>query len=280
MTKENRQNDVLKKENRKALKVFIPIIIGAALIGGLFGFFSQMGSSQDVFMNMGFYLREGTYAAVPYLVMLTEVLTFAAGYLYYKKAKSSFADYDLLMEKAVTEEDEEKLDEVYQTTDQTLSISLVIVEIGMVFSFLFFGVFMSFLLRYLEEGSFILPAVVILFFLAGMFTNLKLQQLAVDLVKQMNPKMRGSVYDLNFNKKWTDSCDEAEMMTVYKASYRAFKSGNIACTVLWVLTCLGDMLFHFGPVPVICVSLIWLIMQGSYCIESVRLEKGGSNVPN
>ena len=40
MSKDERQNDAIKKENKKALKVFIPVIIVAGLIGGVFGFLS------------------------------------------------------------------------------------------------------------------------------------------------------------------------------------------------------------------------------------------------
>lgn len=43
----NEKNVIIKNENKKALIRFVPILIGAALVGGLFGALSTTGGMQD-----------------------------------------------------------------------------------------------------------------------------------------------------------------------------------------------------------------------------------------
>ena len=276
MSNGERQNDVIKKENKKALKVFIPAIIVAGLVGGVFGYFSQSELFQNTSGDLGTAVGNLMFQMIPYLVILTEVLTFAAGLTYYRKAKKDYAEYEILENQMTAGgcDDDEALEEAFQKADRTTGMSLVATNVGNVAGFLFFGIFMGNLVRLLDAERFLMTSLALLAFLAGIFTTLKLQQLATDLVKKMNPKMRGSVYDMNFSKKWEACCDEAEMMAIYKASYKAFRTGNITCLVLWVFVCLGDMLFHYGSLPVIAVSVIWLVMSASYYIESFRLEYG------
>ena len=278
MSKDERQNDAIKKENKKALKVFILVIIVAGLIGGVFGFLSQTELLQNFSGDIGTVIGDMLFRIIPYLVILTEVVTFAGGLVYYKKAQKDFAAYEAVTEgmASAETEDEELLDQAFEKADWSISMSLVVTNIGTIGGFLFFGIFMCNLTRMLDADIFILPILALLAFIAGMFNTLKLQQLATDLVKRMNPKMRGSVYDVNFNKKWEASCDEAEMMAIYKASYKAFRTANLTCVVLWVVVCLGDMFFHYGSMPVVAVSVIWLIMLSSYYMESFRQEHRSS----
>ena len=41
------QDEVIKKENRKALKLFIPILIVSTIVGGVIGFFSATNGIQN-----------------------------------------------------------------------------------------------------------------------------------------------------------------------------------------------------------------------------------------
>lgn len=47
-------------------------------------------------------------------------------------------------------------------------------------------------------------------FLIILAEGIIIQQKAVDINKIMYPEKTASVYDLKFQKKWVDSCDEAE----------------------------------------------------------------------
>ncbi len=271
---DNKVNDNIKKENGKALKIFIPIIIVAGLFGGVFGFFSQTEWMQNFFADFGGNLDKAVYLVIPYLVIVTVVVTFLAGLVFYRKARKDYTAFEAQEASVSSDDDEEKMDLIYQKADRTLSISLIIINIGMLFSYMFFGIFMTYLIPLLDAWKFGIAIITIAVFLTGMFASFKIQQMSVDLVKRMNPKMRGSVYDMKFSKKWEESCDEAEKLMIYKASYKAFQTANLTCTILWILTCLGDRLLHFGALPVVTVSVIWIVMSASYYIESFRLEHG------
>lgn len=42
------------------------------------------------------------------------------------------------------------------------------------------------------------------------FASVIQQKNAVDFLKIVNPEKSGSVYDMNFQKKWIESCDEMD----------------------------------------------------------------------
>ena len=47
-----------------------------------------------------------------------------------------------------------------------------------------------------------------------------IQQKCVDTVKQINLEKKASVYDIRFEKKWIDDCDEAEKIIIGKCAYK------------------------------------------------------------
>lgn len=128
------------------------------------------------------------------------------------------------------------------------------------------------------EGQGLLRAFVsmidIVIFLVASFTFVALQKKCIDLTKQLNPEKKGNIFDKNFSKEWLASCDEAQQLMIYKASYAAYKSAGGACQILWLVTIIGMMSFGTGLLPVFCVSAIMLIMQISYFMEAKKLERG------
>ena len=59
-------------------------------------------------------------------------------------------------------------------------------------------------------------------FLGIMAEVVIIQQKSVDCVKIMNPEKTASVYDMKFQKKWLETCDEAEKIIVGKCAFKAF----------------------------------------------------------
>ena len=55
-------------------------------------------------------------------------------------------------------------------------------------------------------------------FVVVMVETMIIQQRCVDAVKRMNPEKTASVYDVKFQRKWMDSCDEAEKIIVGKCA--------------------------------------------------------------
>ena len=100
------------------------------------------------------------------------------------------------------------------------------------------------------------------------------QQKIVDLTKKLYPEKRGSVYDVKFEKKWFESCDEAERTAIGQAAYHAYKATNMTCLLLWMVLVIGNMLFDFGLMPIAVVTLIWLISTVSYCLHAMKYGKG------
>lgn len=263
----------IKKENKKALVRFVPILIGAALGGGLFGALSTTGGMQDFAGKAADIFDNFAFMAAPYLVILTEVLSIAFALIYYRKACRDYESY-VQMAAHESEDTEDILDEIYRRTDRKLSIGLIAINIGTILSFMFFGICICNLKGMLDSGSFAVPMTATGVFVVGMLAEIKIQQVIVDLTKKMNPKMVGSVYDTDFQKKWEGSCDEAEKMMIYKAAYKAFKVINITCITLFILTCAAGVLLDIGCLPTIVISIIWLATQSAYFIEAFRLEHG------
>lgn len=86
----------------------------------------------------------------------------------------------------------------------------------------------------------------------------------IELEKKLNPEKKGSIIDSDFQKKWLDSCDEAEKLAVYKACYSAYISANRAFYIISFLLFPIQILLKTGLMPMISVTLLWSIMNISY----------------
>ena len=89
----------------------------------------------------------------------------------------------------------------------------------------------------------------------------------------MNPLLKGSIYDMNFSKKWIDSCDESIKLGIFKSAYKAYVSVSKTCIILWVFCIIGNVLWNFGIMPIVIVTIIWLVQTISYCLESIKYSK-------
>lgn len=269
------QDEVIKKENRKALKLFIPILIVSAIGGGIIGFFAGTRGIQNFGESCSQTMSLFLYTISPYGVIAAEVVSVLAGLYYYLASKKNL-ECCVYEEAKAEEANEEPDEELYDQVDLLLSKSMIIAGCGMIISFMFFGINFAFIERNVEE-RWILFTISTLIFVLGSFGYLRLNQVQVDLTKRMNPKMKGSVYDFKFHEKWEESCDEAEKMTIYKAAYKAFRTVNSLCAGIWVVLAVGSFVFHFGPLPMVLLTVIWLTMNAVYYSESMRLEHGKIN---
>lgn len=83
-------------------------------------------------------------------------------------------------------------------------------------------------------------------FIAVMVETIIIQQRCVDAVKRMNPEKTASVYDVKFQRKWMDSCDEAEKLMIGKCTYKAYAAANTACAVLAITFAVCALIFNTG----------------------------------
>lgn len=247
-------NDNIKKENRKALPRFALILLGSAVLGGVLGFMAGwMGHSSvtDFVVEMADYLLSGVVLWLVPAVCLTLLL---AAVWQYRRAKTLFGAWDGDAEEPI-DQAESRLNWVLLLTAVALVLDFFLLSASSYSQFPFGAL--------IGVGVFLLIAAAIVV----------IQQKTVDLTRRMNPEKRGSVYDLKFQKKWMDSCDEAEKKQIGQASYRAFRVTGNACIVLWVVLLILDFTFGVGVLPASVVLLLWGILQVSYILECIRLSK-------
>ena len=105
-----------------------------------------------------------------------------------------------------------------------------------------------------------------------------LQQKCVDAAKQTNPEKNVSVYDMKFQKKWMDECDEAEKLVVGKCAYKAYAATNVVCASLGIVLAICALLFDIGFLPSLVVCLVWMVNLSAYCKEAMRCSKAGNKI--
>lgn len=293
-TTENTSDDISKnesnrKENKKALKIFIPLLITAVLIGGAAGasiMYFDIPSMVAKYSGMaGELLQLIGYWGV--------IITALIGYIYprviYKQCRGEYEKCILEARSAQTvqiadsESDGDTVDgdtvdevepdeEIIYKIDKKLSDAMQVLSITTILQMMCYGMGVC-NLSVIIEKHFALWGISTVVFVIGIYFSMKNQQLLIDFTKIMNPELEGSVYDMKFHEKWEESCDEMAKLFIYKSSYKAYRAGNIACVVLWIIAAFLGMSFGAGPLPVIFVSIIWLVMSMAYCNEAKKLDK-------
>ena len=105
-----------------------------------------------------------------------------------------------------------------------------------------------------------------------------IQQKCVDTTKQTNPEKKASVYDMRFQKKWLEDCDEAEKLMIGKCAFKAYSATNAVCTVLAIVLAVCALVFDIGFLPSLTVCLVWIVNLSVYCKEAMRYSKAGSKI--
>ena len=115
-------------------------------------------------------------------------------------------------------------------------------------------------------------------FFAIMIEAILFQQKCVDTTKQMNPEKKASAYDMRFQKKWLEDCDEAEKLMIGKCAFKAYSATNAVCTVLAIVLAVCALVFDIGFLPSLTVCLVWIVNLSVYCKEAMRYSKAGSKI--
>lgn len=247
-------NDNVKKENRKALPKFFLILLGAALLGGALGFLSSLVSYSGAEDTVAAAMDALVGCVLPWLIPAVSLVLLAAAVWQYRAARRLFESWD------------GEAEEVADQAESRLNRVLLLTAVTMVLDFFLLSAAPYSRLPY---GALISTGV----FLAVVVAVMLLQQRVVDLTRRMNPEKRGSVYDMKFHKKWLESCDEAERQQIGQAAMRAYRAAGMACVVLWVALLVLDFAFDIGILPSFVALLLWGILQVSYILECIRMEK-------
>ena len=262
-------NDPIRQENKRALPRFILIVALSLVLGGMLGF---------ALVSLGLEEFDAALAAAglfftnhiaPWLIIALPVVELAICLPIYFSAKKQLSAWD--------GEDEAAGGEV----EAKLSVCIWITGLCTVLAF--------FLLAAMFAGFVgnagtprMMPAPLffggLAAFLADLFAPMVLQQKLVDLTKRLNPEKKGSVYDTKFQKKWYESCDEAERLIIGQCAMKAYQAMGRVCLGLWLVFLLGGMFFDWGFLPSLAVCIVWGVGQSVYSWYAVKLGKPGGKV--
>lgn len=260
-------NNEIKKANRKAMPKFILIMVISLFVGGGIGFFSAKYGLNTLSGNMksaGAFF--GTYVA-PWLMLAVAIIVPVVSAALYKKAKKLLAVWD--------GEDEKISDAV----DEKISVIIWISSTALILSyFLIAASYAEGFATFENKENIVLFMVGIAAFFGILIETVLIQQKCVDTAKKTNPEKTVSIYDMKFQKKWMDSCDEAEKIIIGKCAFKAYSTTNTVCTVLATILALGALIFDIGFLPSFVVCFIWIINQSIYCKEAIGYSKAGNKI--
>ena len=262
-------NDAARRENKKALPKFA-LIITLSLVGGvalgLALVFLRVENLRDALAAAGAWFTR--YAAAPLLVTLP-LLELAICLPIYFGAKKQLSAWD--------GEDESVGSEI----EARLAVCVWITGLALIANLFLLAAMTADFVNNAGTPR-MMPAQMFFSglgaFLAHFAVCVVLQQKLVDLTKTLNPEKHGSVYDTKFQKKWLDSCDEAERAVIGQCAYKAYQAVSQACLALWLVFLLGGMFFDWGFLPVLAVCVIWGVGQSVYSYWCLKLGRPGGKL--
>ncbi len=261
------ENNAIKEANRKAMPKFILLTIICVIIGGAGGYLSarfSLNTLSGTLRSTGSFF--GTYIAPWFLIGIAVIMPVILAPCY-QKANKLLEGWDGETEE-VSDAIESQVSFIIWLSNAALILSYFLIAACYSKGFATFESSSKTTLLFIGIAAFvgIIPETIIL------------QQKSVDIVKKMNPEKTASVYDMKFQKKWMDSCDEAEKLMIGKCAFKAYRSTNITCGTLAIILACCALVFDIGFLPSFCVCLIWIINHTSYCREASRLAKMGNKI--
>ncbi len=265
------KNDEIRSANRKALPKFLLFAVVCAIIGGVIGYYSGHGAANGGMDQLVGMMKEagsffGTHIA-PWLMVVLAVIVPAVCVPIYRSARKLAAAWD--------GEDGDTSD----TIDRKLSAVIWLTSAALIISYFLIAASYSggFATFDSKDGTIVFFVGVAAFF-AIMVEVIIIQQKCVDTAKQTNPEKKASVYDMRFQKKWLEECDEAEEIMIGKCAFKAYSATNMVCTVLAIVLAVSALVFDMGFLPSLVVCLVWIVNLSVYCREAMRYSKAGNKI--
>lgn len=257
----------IKQENSKADKKALRILILLTLAGAVLGFVAGVVSAllQDAYASVAQTCMSVMTIAAPYGNFVFTTIVLMIGIRWLRKSRKLYESWD--------GEDEDVINEV----EYMLSKAIALTSVNVIVGFFFFGLGAYAITSesISKADTIVMLVIAVLGLVYETVSMTVLQKNLINFTKEINPEKRGSVYDMNFKKKWIESCDESEKLQTYKASYHAMQTGSYTCIVLWVVCMIGMTSWNFGIMPMIMVLLVWLVMTVRYNVEAIKLSRAG-----
>ena len=261
------KNDEIKQANRKALPKFLLFAVVCALVGGVIGYFSadvEPDSLVPMMKNAGAFFG---IRIASWLMLALAVIVPVVCIPIYRRAKKLVAAWD--------GEDED----ISDTIDRKLSAVIWLTSAAFILSyFLIAASYSGGFATFDSKDSTIIFFIGVAAFFGIMAEATVIQQKCVDAAKQTNPEKKASVYDMRFQKKWLEDCDEAEKLMIGKCAFKAYSATNLVCTILAIVLAVCALVFDIGFLPSLTVCLVWIVNLSVYCKEAMRYSKVGSKI--
>ncbi len=249
-----------KQQNKKAGGMFIIIMIASMLFGGVIGVCAgRFGENiEDLTPILAKAVTNGIGFAAPFIMLAMFIVALIYVIVTFSKCKKRW------------DAEKDTNDDIYDELDEKLTNILSVIQIYTVISYFLFAATFYYAI-YVQGTVWFLMALVV--FIIDITLILSYQKKVVDFTKIMNPEKQGSVYDMKFQEKWIDSCDEMEKQMIWQCGFKAYQTANAMCVVLWtVFTCMA-LFLKISLWPVAIVSLFWLVLTVSYLAEGRKIEK-------
>lgn len=247
-----------KKENSKKIGIKFAITMICSLFAGIItGILAAKYGKKSISVVD---ISNTLIIPVTVLFCLISVGLFIASYVIYVRSQKEFRNWD--------GKDEDLLSKI----EEKLSYPLLFSGIAQAVAYGFFPTIMwmgdqaDIDKMLLSAADFVSAVMFILTFV----WVLTLQHYIVKFLKLVNPEKKGSIFETDFNKKWLNSCDEAQKMQVYRAGFVAYNAGIKCCVALWLLSLVGMTALDTGVLPVIMTSIFLLVLTVSYCVECIK----------
>lgn len=242
--------DSVKQDNRRALPKFLAVVVCAALLGGIGGFFGAMAADEGTLEAIRAGLDRMMQLVGPWGIPASGVLLLFPAWLCYRSARKQYGTWD--------PDSEEGTEEI----ERRMNLSMLLTTLGLIFDFFFLAASFQFAQPLLNSALFLLSLVCITL----------LQQKIVDLTRRMNPEKQGSIYEMKFQKTWFASCDEAERAQIGQASFQAFRAASVACMIVWLVLTLLNFTAGTGLLPVLAVLVVLGVLQVSYILACMGMH--------
>lgn len=254
----------IKRANRKAMPKFLLFTAVGMVVGGIMGYlFTRygFGSLSGSMRSAGEFF--GAHTA--HLLMLAMAIVVPAVctplYLASRRLIGSWDGED---------------ETVYAEIDRRLSAVIWISGAALILSFFLIAATYAYGFAPLENGGSISAIIIgIAAFVAVLVESIVFNQKCVDAAKLISPEKTASVYDMKFQKKWMDSCDEAEKLVIGKCAFKAYSATNLVCMLLSIVLAVCALEFDIGLLPSLAVCLVWLVNYSVYCREAIRYSRAG-----
>lgn len=250
----------IKKANRRAMPKFLLIMAASMLAGGVAGFFCARYGLDRLAGGMKEAASFFGANVAPWLMLaLVAILP----------AVCVPIDRGIEKRLAAWNGEDEGVDEA-----EKLSVVIWLSQAVLIVSFFLLAAVYSggFAIFDQQEGMFFLS---IAAFFVIMIETVVLQQKCVDAVKRINPEKTASIYDMRFQRKWMDSCDEAEKLMIGRCAFKAYRATNLVCLILAVLLAICALVFDAGLLPSLVVCVIWIVNHTAYAKEAIQSNKAG-----